>query len=103
MNASIEHPAIYRFGIFEVDTLAHELRRQGVRIRLQDQPYQILLLLLARAGKVVTREELRQRLWPSSVFVDFDHGLNNAIARLREALGDAAATPQFIETIPRVG
>ncbi len=93
----------YRFDTFVVDSAAHELRRQGVRVRLQEQPYQVLLLLLDRAGKVVTREELRQRIWPSSVFVDFDHGLNNAIARLREALGDAAVAPKFIETIPRVG
>jgi TolB-like protein/DNA-binding winged helix-turn-helix (wHTH) protein len=101
------HPAesrrIYRFDVFEVDTLAHELRRQGVSVRLQEQPYQILLLLLERAGQAVTREELRHKIWPSSVFVDFDHGLNNAIARLREALGDDAATPRFIGTIPRVG
>jgi TolB-like protein/DNA-binding winged helix-turn-helix (wHTH) protein/Tfp pilus assembly protein PilF len=103
VNASNERAEIYRFGNFEVDTLAHQLRKQGVRLRLQDQPYQILLLLLERAGQVVTRDELRQRIWPSSVFVDFDHGLNNAISRLREVLGDAAATPRFIETIPRVG
>jgi TolB-like protein/DNA-binding winged helix-turn-helix (wHTH) protein len=103
VNTANAHPSIYRFGDFEVDTLAHELRRHGERIRLQDQPYQILLLLLERAGKVVTREELRQNLWPSSVFIDFDHGLNNAIARLREALGDPAATPRFIETLPRIG
>ncbi len=103
MNASLHHPQTYRFGDFEVEQLAHELRKKGVRIRLQEQPYQVLLLLLARAGMVVTRDDLRQRIWPSSVFVDFDHGLNNAITRLREALGDTAATPRFIETIPRVG
>jgi len=89
--------------VFEVDPLAHELRKQGVRFRLQAQPYQVLLLLLERAGKVVTRDELRQRIWPSSIFIDFDHGLNNAIARLREALGDDPATPRFIETLPRLG
>jgi TolB-like protein/DNA-binding winged helix-turn-helix (wHTH) protein/Tfp pilus assembly protein PilF len=103
VNAPSGRPQIYRFDIFEVDTQAHELRRQGVRIRLRDQPYQVLLLLLERAGRVVTRDELRHRVWPSSVVVDFDHGLNNAIAQLREALGDSPAAPRFIETIPRVG
>ena len=103
MNAPAGRPQIYRFGVFELDTLAHELRKQGARVRLQDQPYQILLLLLERAGQLVTRDELRQPLWPSSVYVDFDHGLNNAIARLREVLGDAASTPRFIETLPRLG
>lgn len=94
---------IFRFDVFEVDVSAHELRRAGVRIRLQEQPFQVLLLLLERAGHAVTRDELRQRIWQSSVYVDFDHGLNNAIARLREVLGDAPVTPQFIETVPRVG
>jgi len=101
--ASTERSQVFRFGVFEVDPCAHELRRQGVRIRLQEQPFQVLVVLLGRAGEVVTRDELRQKLWPSSVFVDFDHGLNNAIARLRDALGDAAATPRFIETLPRLG
>ncbi len=95
--------AVYRFGPYEVDVPAHELRRQGERIRLQDQPFQVLRALLERAGQVVTRDELRQRVWPSSVFVDFDHGLNNAIARLREALGDHAGSPSYIETVPRIG
>lgn len=103
VNAPEERSSLYRFGVFELDTRAHELRKQGTRVRLQDQPYQILLALLERAGGVVTREELRHKVWPSSVYVDFDHGLNNAIARLREALGDAAATPTFIETLPRLG
>jgi len=94
---------VLRFGVFEVDQRARELRKQGIRIRLQEQPFQVLALLLERAGEVVTRDELRQKLWPSSVYVDFDHGLNNAIARLREALGDAASTPHCIETLPRVG
>jgi TolB-like protein/DNA-binding winged helix-turn-helix (wHTH) protein len=103
VNSSIGQPQVYNFGVFEVDTLAHELRKQGVRIRLQEQPYQILLLLLERAGQVVTRDELRQRIWPASVFIDFDHGVNNSVARLREALGDAAGAARFIETVPRVG
>src|SRR5262245_57921625 len=96
-------PRVIRFGVFEADGRARELRKQGRRIRLQEQPFQILWLLLERAGDVVTREELRQRLWPSSIHVDFDHGLNNAVARLRDALDDAAGTPRFIETLPRLG
>ena len=103
MNASPERSPCIRFGIFEADVRAHELRKDGMRVRLQVQPFQVLAFLLERAGDVVTRDELRRKLWPSSVYVDFDHGLNNAIARLREALGDEAATPRFIETLPRVG
>ena len=103
MVASTDSSQLFQFGVFEVDRRARELRKQGIRIRLQEQPFQLLVLLLERAGEVVTRNELREKLWPSSVFVDFDHGLNNAIARLREALGDSAAAPHFIETLPRVG
>lgn len=97
------HPPLPRFGEFELDLQARELIRVGRRIRLQEQPFQVLVMLIGRAGQVVTREELRQKLWPSSVYVDFDHGLNNAIGRLRETLGDVAATPRFIETLPRLG
>ena len=103
MHQSAEVTQSYRFGVFELNERAHELRKQGHRIRLQDQPFQILRLLLQRAGDIVTRDELRQNLWPSSVYVDFDHGLNNAIARVRDALDDTAATPKFIETLPRLG
>jgi TolB-like protein/DNA-binding winged helix-turn-helix (wHTH) protein/Tfp pilus assembly protein PilF len=92
-----------RFGSFEMDLRAGELRKHGVRIRLQTQPFQILGMLLERPGEVVTREELRQALWPGDTFVDFDHGLNNAINRLREALGDSAESPRFLETLPRRG
>jgi len=92
-----------RFGSFETDMRAGELRKHGVRIRLQTQPFQILGMLLERPGEVVTREELRQALWPGGTFVDFDHGLNNAINRLREALGDSAESPRFLETLPRRG
>jgi DNA-binding winged helix-turn-helix (wHTH) protein/Tol biopolymer transport system component len=92
-----------RFGSFEVDLRAGELRKGGLRIRLQTQPFQILGMLLARPGEVVTREELRQALWPSDTFVDFDHGLNNAINRLRETLGESAESPRFLETLPRRG
>jgi len=103
MPASQERAQFLGFGVFEVDRKARELRKQGRRIRLQDQPFLVLSMLLDRAGTVVTREELRAELWPGSVYVDFDHGLNNAIARLREALGDNATSPQYIETLPRLG
>lgn len=92
-----------RFGPFEVDLRAGELRKQDRRIRLPDQPLHILTVLLEHPGEMVTREELRQRLWPADTFVDFDHGLNNAINRLREALGDSVEKPTYIETIPRRG
>jgi TolB-like protein/DNA-binding winged helix-turn-helix (wHTH) protein/Tfp pilus assembly protein PilF len=94
---------VIRFGVFEVDLRAGELRKQGVRVKLQEQPLQILQFLLERSGEVVTREELRQRIWPADTFVDFDHGLYNAIRRLREALGDSAENPRFIETLSRRG
>jgi DNA-binding winged helix-turn-helix (wHTH) protein len=92
-----------RFGPFEVDSVSGELRKHGVRVKLQEQPLKILEFLLEHPGDVVLREELRQRLWPADTFVDFDHGLYNAIKRLRESLGDTAETPRFIETLPRRG
>src|SRR5437016_12711925 len=92
-----------RFGDFELDQDTGELRREGVKVRLQEQPLQILQILLEQPGKVITREELRQNVWPSDTFVDFDHGIFNAIKRLREALGDTAETPHYIETLPRRG
>ncbi len=92
-----------RFGVFEVDLRAGELRKQGVKIKLQEQPFQVLQILLEHPGEIVTREDLCQRIWPSDTFVDFDGGVNNAIKRLREALGDRAETPRFIETLPRRG
>ncbi len=92
-----------RFASYEVDFRAGELLKNGRRIRLQDQPFQILAMLLEQPGGVVTREELRQRLWPTDTFVDFDHGLNNAINKLRDALNDSADGPRFIETLPRRG
>ncbi|HZS98850.1 MAG TPA: winged helix-turn-helix domain-containing protein [Terriglobales bacterium] len=94
---------ILRFGSFEANLQAGELRKQGLKVRLQDQPFQILAMLLERPGELVTRQEIHQKLWPADTFVDFDHGLNNAINRLREALGDSAETPRFIETLPRKG
>jgi TolB-like protein/DNA-binding winged helix-turn-helix (wHTH) protein/Flp pilus assembly protein TadD len=92
-----------RFGIFELDLRAGELRKQGVRVRLQEQPFQVLAMLLEHPGEVVTREELQKKLWPSDTFVDFDHGLNKAINKLREALGDSATSPRFVETVARRG
>jgi TolB-like protein/DNA-binding winged helix-turn-helix (wHTH) protein len=94
---------VIRFGVFEVDVRAGELRKQGVKVKLQEQPFQVLQVLLEKPGEIVTREELRKRIWPSDTFVDFDGGVNNAIKRLREALGDRADTPRFIETLPRRG
>jgi DNA-binding winged helix-turn-helix (wHTH) protein len=96
-------PAPIRFGVFEVDLHAGELRRQGVRVRLQDQPFRVLTMLLERSGEVVTREELQKKLWPADTFVDFERGLNRAINKLREALADDADRPRFIETLPRRG
>jgi DNA-binding winged helix-turn-helix (wHTH) protein len=94
---------IVRFGPFELDHAAGELRKNGTRIRLQDQPLQLLQILLQQPGKVISREELQRHIWPSDTFVDFDHGINNAIKRLREALGDTAETPRYIKTVPRRG
>jgi len=92
-----------RFGVFAVDLAAGELRKNGARIRLQEQPFQILAILLERPGDAVTREELRQRLWPADTFVDFDHSLNTAVNKLREALGDSASNPRYVETLARRG
>jgi DNA-binding winged helix-turn-helix (wHTH) protein len=94
---------VARFGVFELDLSAGELRKNGVKLRLQGQPFQVLALLLERAGGVVTREELRQNLWPSDTFVDFDHSLNTAINKVREALGDSASSPRYVETLARRG
>src|SRR3989475_8770158 len=94
---------LIRFDRFELDLRAGELRNGGTRIRLQEQPLQVLQALLEKPGEVVSREELQRKIWPSDTFVDFDHGLYNAIKRLREALGDDAEKPQYIETVPRRG
>ncbi len=94
---------IIRFGVFEVDLHSGELRRNGLKVKLQGQPFQILALLLERPGEVVTRDDLRSRLWPADTFVDFEHSLNAAIKRLRETLGDSAEKPIYIETLPRRG
>src|SRR5947209_10152537 len=91
-----------RFGVFEVDLRAGELTKRGLRIRLQDQPFQVLVMLLEKPGELVTREELREKIWGQTV-VDFDHGLNKAINKIREALGDSAEHPRFVETVARRG
>src|ERR1700687_4893627 len=92
-----------RFGVFELDLRAGELRKHGLRVRLQEQPFQVLAALLEHPGEVVTRDELRERLWSGETFGDFDQGLNTAINKLREALGDSAGNPRFIETLPKRG
>jgi TolB-like protein/Tfp pilus assembly protein PilF len=94
---------IFRFGVFELDLRAGELRKRGLKIKLQEKPLQVLALLLEHPGEVVTREELRRRLWAADTFVDFDHSVNTAVNKLREALGDSAENPRFIETLPRHG
>src|SRR3954465_9458502 len=99
----IRAPGRVRFGVFEADLRAGELRKHGSKIRLQEQPFQVLALLLERRGEIVSRDELRNRLWTADTFVDFDHGLNKAINKIRETLGDSAASPRFIETVARRG
>lgn len=93
----------YRFGIFEADPTTGELRRQGVRVKLNTQPFQLLCLLLDRPGQLLTREEICRELWPNDTFVDYEHGVNSAINRIREALGDTASSPRFVETLARRG
>src|SRR5215470_16456745 len=92
-----------RFGTFDADIQAGELWRNGLKVRIQQLPFQVLAFLLERPGEVITREELQQRLWPADTFVDFEQGLNKAINKLREALGDDANNARFIETLPRRG
>src|SRR5256886_16596782 len=92
-----------RFGAFDVDLVAGELFKQGIKIRLQQQPFRVLALLLERPGEVVTREDLRQAIWPAGTFVAFDVGLDAAIHKLRSALGDSAENPRLVETLPRRG
>lgn len=103
MQNAKQSPKVFRFGAFEVDVGAAEVRKHDTRIRLQRQPFEVLLTLLERSGEVVTREELQKKLWPADTFVDFEHGLGSAINRLREALGDSTDRPRYIETVPRRG
>src|SRR5512132_3459731 len=94
---------VLQFGDFEMDLRSRELRKAGVRVRLQDQPFHILAMLLERPGDVVSRDEIRDRLWPDGTFVDFEHSVNAAVKRLRAALGDTAENPRYVETLHRRG
>jgi eukaryotic-like serine/threonine-protein kinase len=102
-EASAPAHQLVRFGVFELDLRSGELRKSGARLSLQQQPLQLLSVLLEQPGELVTREELRKRLWPDDTFVDFEHGLNAAVKRLRDTLGDSADSPRFVETVPRRG
>jgi len=93
----------FRFGAFQLDLRARELRRNGVKVRVPDQSIQVLAMLLEHSGEVVTREEVHQRLWPNGTIVEFDHSINAAIKRLRQALEDSAEAPRYVETLPRLG
>src|SRR6266496_2599510 len=103
MPGATQATTVRRFGSFEVDLRSGELRKNGMRLRLSGQPFQVLAVLVERPGEVVTREELHSKLWPADTFVDFDHGLNNAVARIREVLDDSSDAPRYVETIPRRG
>jgi DNA-binding winged helix-turn-helix (wHTH) protein len=103
MNESVSSRRMVRFGVYELDLASGELRKGGLKIRLSGQPFQVLAMLLERSGQVVTREELQKKLWPEGTFVDFDHSLNTAINKIREALGDSAENPRFVETLSRRG
>ena len=103
MSAGSNSVEIYRFGVFEVLPRVGELQKSGVRAKLQEQPFQLLVFLLENAGEIVSRESVRQRLWQGNTFVDFDASLSVAVGKLREALGDSADNPRFIETVPRRG
>src|SRR6185436_1941519 len=94
---------VRRFGPFEMDCRSGELRKHGLKIRLAEQPFRILVLLLDRGGEIVTREEIRQALWHADTFVDFDAGLSSAVRKLRDALGDSAENPRYVQTLPRRG
>jgi DNA-binding winged helix-turn-helix (wHTH) protein len=103
MPPSNREARLLRFGVFEVDLDAGELRKSGARIRLQEQPFQVLAALLQNAGQVVTRDELREKIWPADTFVDFDHSVNTAVNKIRDSLGDSASSPRFVETLARRG
>src|SRR5262252_612123 len=96
-------PTVRRFGSFELNPQTGELRKNGMRLRLSGQPFRVLAVLVEHPGELLTREELHSKLWQADTFVDFDHGLNNAVARIREVLEDSSGTPRYIETVPRRG
>src|SRR5579862_2603917 len=103
MSPGVPTTRTLRFGLFELDLRSAELWKQGRKVRLEGQPVQVLICLLKRPGELVTREELRQELWPADTYVNFEHGLNAAVKRLRRALNDSADNPRFVETLPRRG
>src|SRR5260370_37176781 len=100
--ADLRQARRYRFGVFEADAATGELRKQGVRIKVNVQPFQVLLMLLERPGELLTREEISRELWPDGTFVDYEHGVNSAVNRIREALGDKARNRRFIATLARL-
>src|ERR1700756_2558161 len=100
---SIRPSAVYHFGVFQADPRSGELRKKGLRVSLQDKPFQLLVVLLQAEGRVVTREDIRRKLWSEGTFVEFDDNLNAAVKKLRAALNDSAEHPRFLETVPRVG
>src|SRR5579859_6915057 len=99
----IPQKKLFRFGVFEADRATRELHKQGRRVQLQGQPFDVLIMLLEHPGEVVSRNQIRERLWPDGTFVDFDHSLNTAVNKIRDVLGDSAASPRFIETLARKG
>src|SRR5205814_10357612 len=103
LSAVSPSPRLIRFGVFELDLRSGELQKQGRKIRLEGQPVQVLICLLENPGELVTREELHRKLWPADTFVNFEHGLNAAVKKLRQALSDLADNPRFVETLPRRG
>src|ERR1700690_1776531 len=103
MGSSVPSSRLIRFGVFELDLRSGELQKQGRKIRLEGQPVQVLICLLEAPGELVTREDLHRKLWPADTFVNFEHGLNAAVKRLRQALNDSADNPRFVETLPRRG
>lgn len=103
MSTELLPARLLQFGTFEADLRTGELRRSGQRVPLQEQPFQVLCVLLQHAGELVTREELRASVWPEGTFIEFDYGLNTAIKKIRAAIGDEASSPQFVETVPRRG
>src|ERR1700722_5529990 len=103
LKSDIRPAQRYRFGVFEADAATGELRRQGMRVKLNAQPSQVLLMFLERPGQLLTRDEISRELWPEGTFVDYEHGVNSAVNRIREVLGDTAGSPRFVETLARRG